>query len=78
MKHKIDKTAQSPLCRMFDKKSETMSHIVRMRKVGTKGVKRRHNNVARIVHWELCGIYNLKRHENGMKMLQKVLLKMKK
>ena len=28
VKHKIDKTAQSPLCRMCDKKSETISHIV--------------------------------------------------
>ena len=28
MKHKIDKTAQSLLCRMCDKKSETMSHLM--------------------------------------------------
>ena len=28
VKHKIDKTAQSPLCRMCDKKNETISHIV--------------------------------------------------
>ena len=28
VKHKIDKTAQLPLCRMCDKKSETVSHIV--------------------------------------------------
>ena len=28
MKHKIDKTAQSPLCRICDKKSELISHIV--------------------------------------------------
>ena len=28
MKHNIDKTDQSPLCRMCDKKSETISHIV--------------------------------------------------
>ena len=28
VKHKIDKTAQPPLCRMCDKKSETISHIV--------------------------------------------------
>ena len=25
--------------------------------------KRTHNNVARIVHWKLCGNYNLKRSE---------------
>ena len=28
VKHKIDKTAQSPRCRMYNKKSETTSHIV--------------------------------------------------
>ena len=28
VKYKIDKTAQSPLCRMCEKKSETISHIV--------------------------------------------------
>ena len=27
VKHKIDKTAQSQLCKMCDKKSETISHI---------------------------------------------------
>ena len=31
VKHKIDKTAESPLCRMYDKKSETISHIVKER-----------------------------------------------
>ena len=28
-----------------------------------QNVPRRHNNVARIVHWKLCGKYNLKRSE---------------
>ena len=32
-----------------------------MRKLAQKEYKRRHNNVARIVHWKLCGKYNLKR-----------------
>ena len=27
VKHKKDKTAQSPLCRMCDKKNEAISHI---------------------------------------------------
>ena len=43
-KHKIDKTAQSPLCRMCDKKSETTSH----------------DNAARILHRKLYEKYNLK------------------
>ena len=63
-KHKIDETAQSPLCRMCDKKSETISHIVsECEKLAQKEYKRRHDNVAKIVHWRLCGKYNLKRSE---------------
>ena len=64
VKHNIDKTAQSPLCRMCDKKSETISHIVsECEKLAQKEYKRRHDNVARIVHWKLCGKYKLKRSE---------------
>ena len=63
MKHKIDRTAQSQLCRMCDKKSETISHIVsECEKLAHKEYKRGHN-VARIVHWKFCGKYNLKRSE---------------
>ena len=61
VKHKVYKIAQSPLCRMCDKKSETISHICE--KLAQKKYKRRHKNVARIVHWKLCGKYNLKRSE---------------
>ena len=49
---------------MYDKKGETISHIVNdCEKLARKEYKRRHDNVARIVHWELCGKYNLKRSE---------------
>ena len=64
VKHKIDKQAKPPLCRMCDKKSETISHIVsECEKLAQKEYKRRHDNVARIVRWKLCGKYNLKRSE---------------
>ena len=56
VQHKIDETAQSPFCRMRDKKSETISHIVSgCKKLAQKEYKRRHDNVARIVHEKLCG-----------------------
>ena len=49
---------------MCDKKSETISHIVsECEKLVQKEDKRRHDNVARTVHWKLCGKYNLKRSE---------------
>ena len=64
VKHKIDKTTQLPLCRMYDKKNETISHLVsKCEKLAQKEYMRRHNNVARIVHWKLCGKCNLKRSE---------------
>ena len=49
---------------MCDTKSEIISHIVsECEKLAQKEYKRRHDNVARIVHWKLCGKYNLKRSE---------------
>ena len=64
VKHKIDGTATSPMCRMCGKRNETVSHIVsECSKLAQKEYKRRHDNVARIVHWKLCGLYNFKRSE---------------
>ena len=64
VKYKIDKTAQSTLCTMCDKESKTISHIVsECEKLAQKESKRRHDNVARIIHWKLYGKCNLKRSE---------------
>ena len=62
VKRKVDKTVQSPLCRILDKKRESISHIVsEYEKLARKEYKRRHDIVSRIVHWKLCEKYNLKR-----------------
>ncbi|XP_063595812.1 uncharacterized protein LOC134772704 [Penaeus indicus] len=64
VKHHIDKSAESPLCRMCEEKGETVHHIVsECKKMAQKEYKRRHDNVARIVHWHLCKKYNLERTE---------------
>ena len=56
VKHKIYKTAQSLLCKMCDKKSETISQIVgECEKLAQKEYKRRHDNVARAAHCKLFG-----------------------
>ena len=56
LKQKIDEAAQSPLCRISDKKSEAISHIVsECEKLAQKEYKRRYDSAARIVHWKLCG-----------------------
>ena len=67
VKHKIDKTSQSPLCRMCDKRIETISHIMsECEKLTQKEYRRRHD-VAKIVHWKLSGKYNPKRSEKWYK-----------
>ena len=45
------------------RKVKQISYSWRIRKVGTKEYKRRYGNVARIVHWRLCGKCNLIRTE---------------
>ena len=64
IKFHIDKTSDSPLRRSFGKKGETVSHIIsKCKKLAQKEYKHCHDNVACIVHWELCGAFQLKREE---------------
>ena len=51
----IDKTAESPLCRMHGTRNETISHIVgKCGKLPQKEYKRRHGSVGKYVHWQFC------------------------
>ena len=55
VKHHIDKTSESPLCRLCGKKCESVQHLVSgCEKLAQKEYKRRHGNVAKKVHWDLC------------------------
>ena len=59
---RMDKTLDSPLCRMCGNKNETVSHIVsEYSMLAQTKYKRRHDNVARYVHWRLCKNYKLDR-----------------
>ena len=63
-KFHIDKNADSPLCRMCGEKGETISHLVsECRKLAQREYKRRHDNVARYLHWQLCNKGGLERAE---------------
>ena len=54
VKYHIDKNVDSPSCRMCGETGETISHIVRKcSKLTQEEYKRRHGNVARMVHWKL-------------------------
>ena len=64
VKHHIDKSRDSPTCRMCGEKEETVNHIIcECGKLAQEEYKRRHDNVARIVYWEICKKYDLPRAE---------------
>ena len=64
VKFNIDKNSESPSCRMCRKKGESLSHITsECSMLAQKEYKRRHDNLARIIHWDTCGKYKLMRAE---------------
>ena len=65
IKFNIDKTVESLMCRMCGEKGESIGHIVsECEKLAQREYKRRHDNVARMVHWTLCGKHDLERGAN--------------
>ena len=64
VKHHISKSRDSTACKMCGERGETVRHILcECRKLAQKEYKRRLNNVARIVYWEICKTYDLSRAE---------------
>ena len=65
IKFNIDKTIESPMCRMCGERGESIDHIVsECEKRAQREHKRRHDNVARIIHWTLCVKHDLERGAN--------------
>eukprot|EP00794_Sanderia_malayensis_P016665 gene16665-biopygen14077 len=65
IKHFIDKSQDSPLCRMCDQRNETVSHIVSECTVlAQKEYLKRHNNVCQYIHWRLCKKFDLEATKN--------------
>ena len=55
MKYHIDKTSESPLCRLCGKKGRSVQHITRgCEKSAQNEYKKQHDNVAKKVHWNIC------------------------
>ena len=64
VKHHIDRSIENPLCRMCGKRGESVQHIIsECEKLAQKEYKRRHDNVAKRIHWELCRKHALDRKE---------------
>ena len=65
MKYHIDKTGESPMCRMCGKKGESVQHITSgCEKLAQKEYKRRHDNVAKKLHSDICKKNRLERIED--------------
>ena len=64
IKYKIDKTGETPLCRVCKEKPETVRHIVSAcPKLAQKEYKKRHDKVALRIHWELAKKHNIEHAE---------------
>ena len=67
-KNKIDKILENLLCRMCSERGETMQHIIcQCKKLVQREYKRRHDAVAKLVHWKLREKHNLERKEKWYK-----------
>ena len=63
-KNKIDKALENVLCRMCGERGETVQHIIcECKKLAQREYKRRHDTVAKLVHWKLFENNNLERKE---------------
>ena len=63
-KNKIDKISENPLCRICGERGETVQHLIcECKKLAQREYKRRHDTVAKLVHWKLCEKHNLERKE---------------
>ena len=52
------------MCRMCGESGETVEHIIcKCKKLAQRECKRRHDTVAKLVHWKLCRKHNLERKE---------------
>ena len=60
IKHSIDKTSETPLCRLCGDTSETVRHIISgCKKLAQGEYRKRHDKVALRVHWEICRKYGI-------------------
>lgn len=60
IKTKIDKTKNDPSCRLCKKNDETVNHLLsECPKLAQTEYKRRHDSVAKGIHWDLCKHYGV-------------------
>ena len=68
IKFHIDKNVESPMCGMCGEKGESVNHLTsECSKLAQREYKRRHDNVALYVHWQLCGKAELEQTDKWYK-----------
>ena len=73
--YNIDNTADSPIFRLCKERRETVSHIVsECKNLAQTDYKRRHDNVAKMIHRKLCRKFMLERSDRWYKQSQKISL----
>ena len=64
VRYHIDKTVESPLCRLCGEKDESVNHIVcEYKKLAQREYKQGHDNIAKVGYWKLCKKYHLEKKD---------------
>ena len=64
IKSKIDKSQDNPKCRLCHQKDESVNHILcECTALAQKEYRKRHDGVAKALHWDLCRGYGLEHTE---------------
>ena len=72
IKYHIDKTSDSPMCRLCGKKGESVQHMTSgCEKLAQKEYKRRYDKVPKKAHWDICKKNGLDTVKSGISMLWK-------
>ena len=67
IEYSIDKTSETPLCRLCGESSETVRHIVSgCKKFVQREYRKHHDKVALWVHWEMCRKHGIECTDSGM------------
>ena len=62
MKFPVDKSMEFALCKMRHERGESVSHVIsECTKLAQTEYTKRHDNVARMIHWELWGVNGMNR-----------------
>ena len=78
IKFHIDKTIDSPLCRMCGERGESIDHLVsECSKLTQREYKRRDDDVACYINWQLCEKGGIERASKWYEQNQKECLRMK-